>query len=229
MWEIIEGIYQESNPTYIRRVKVYEMKMEKGELCGDFVTRLKLEYQESEMEKATVWSHFVCKIISSLSSAGSDNRDLKSKLIEAYRENPDPDEKGLEIFQKVIREHESMIRAREFKEETAPHIRVVRQEDEPNVGSRPHRLCGKVHGRNECKVQCPCCKKMGSHRKEDCYELYPDKRPKSWNTPTKKKGKGRGTERERSRSKSVEKGEKSKERREPSPYPGRTNRVTTEY
>ena len=24
LWEIIEGIYQESNPTYIRRVKVYE-------------------------------------------------------------------------------------------------------------------------------------------------------------------------------------------------------------
>ena len=66
----------------------------------------------------------------------------------------------------------------------------------------------------------------GSHRKEDCFELYPEKRPKSWITPTKKKGKGRGNDRERSRSKSVEKGEKSKERRDPSPYPGRTNRVT---
>ena len=127
---------------------------------------------------------------------------------------------------KVIREHESMVRAREFMEETGPNMRVVRQEGEQNVGSRPHRLCGKVHGRNECKVQCPCCKKVGSHRKEDCYELYPDKRPKSWITPTKKKGKGRGNDRERSRSKSGERGEKSKERREPSPHPGRTNRVT---
>ena len=105
---------------------MYEMKMEKGELCGDFVTRLKLEYQESEMEKATVWSHFVCKIISSLSFAGSDNRDLKSKLLETFRDHLDPDEKGLEIFKKVIREHESMMRAREFKEEVSANIRVVR-------------------------------------------------------------------------------------------------------
>ena len=153
LWEIIEEIYQESNPTYIRRVKVYELQMNKGELCGDFATRLKLDYQESEMAKATVWSHFICKIISSLSTAGSDNRDLKSKLIEAYRENPDPDEKGLEVFMKVIREHESMVRAREFKEETGQNMRVVRQEGEQNVGRNPHRLCGKVHGRNKCKVQ----------------------------------------------------------------------------
>ena len=38
LWEIIEEIYQESNPTYVRRVKVYEMQMNKGELCGDFAT-----------------------------------------------------------------------------------------------------------------------------------------------------------------------------------------------
>ena len=98
------------------------------------------------MERATTWSLFVCKIISSLSSAGSDNRDLKSKLLETYRDHPDPDEKGLDIFQKVIREHESMIR--EFKEEVSANIRVVRPEDKPNSGSRPHHLCGKVHGRN---------------------------------------------------------------------------------
>ena len=109
---------------------------------------MKLEYQEVQMERATTWSLFVCKIISSLSSAGNDNRDLKSKLLETYRDNPDPDEKGLDIFQKVIREHESMIRAREFKEEVSANIRVVRPEDKPNSGSRPHHLCGKVHGRN---------------------------------------------------------------------------------
>ena len=38
LWEIIEEIYQESNPTYIRRVKVYELQMNKGKLCGDFAT-----------------------------------------------------------------------------------------------------------------------------------------------------------------------------------------------
>ena len=88
------------------------MIMEKGELCGDYFPRLKLEYQEAQMERATTWSLFVCKIISSLSSAGSDNRDLKSKLLETYRDNPDPDEKGLDIFQKVIGEHKSMLVAR---------------------------------------------------------------------------------------------------------------------
>ena len=61
LWEIIEEIYQESNPTYIRRVKVYELQMNKGELCGDFATRLKLDYQESEMAKATVWSQSLLK------------------------------------------------------------------------------------------------------------------------------------------------------------------------
>ena len=68
LWDIIEGIYQESNPTYIHRVKAFEMIMEKGELCGDYFTRLKLEYQEAQMERATMWSLFVCKINSSLSS-----------------------------------------------------------------------------------------------------------------------------------------------------------------
>ena len=94
LWDIIESIYQETNPTYIRRVKAIEMVMEKGELCGYYFTRLKLEYQEAQMERATTWSLFVCQLISSLSSAGSNNRDLKSKLLFTYRDNPDPDERG---------------------------------------------------------------------------------------------------------------------------------------
>ena len=53
LWDIIEGIYQESNPTYIRRVKAFKMIMEKGELCGDYFTRLKLEYQEGQIGRAT--------------------------------------------------------------------------------------------------------------------------------------------------------------------------------
>ena len=115
----------------MRRMKAIKMVMEKGELCGDYFTRLKLEYQEAQMERATTWSLFVCQLISSLSSAGSNNRDLKSKLLETYRDNPDPDERGLDIFQKVIREHESMITAREFKGEAPGNVRVVRTEDKP--------------------------------------------------------------------------------------------------
>ena len=32
LWEIIEGIWKETNPLYIRRLKAIEMEMEKGEL-----------------------------------------------------------------------------------------------------------------------------------------------------------------------------------------------------
>ena len=48
IWELIENIYQGSNPGYIRRLKCYELKMIKGELTSDFATRLKLGFEESE-------------------------------------------------------------------------------------------------------------------------------------------------------------------------------------
>ena len=69
LWEKIEGIYQDSNPMFIRRLKVYELKMKKGDQTSDFATRLKLDYEESEMAKATIWSHFQYKIISSINTA----------------------------------------------------------------------------------------------------------------------------------------------------------------
>ena len=60
----------------------------------------------------------------------------------------------------------------------------------------------------------------GSHIEENCWTLYPDKKPK-FNTPKKdRRGKGRG----RSRSKSVEKEERRKGR-ENSPHPTRVNTV----
>ena len=206
----------------------------KGEQASDFATRLKLDYEESEMAKATVWSHFQYKIISSLNTSGTDNRDLKTKLIQECGKNPDPDEAGLESFLKVIRDHEAMVKAREFKEDSGANMRSVRTDGEPTGAQNPHRVCGKVHGRGQCKYQCRQCKKP--HREEDCYELHPEKRPKSWITPPKKKGKGKGSDRERSkgndrersRSKSVEKREKPKDRRAQSPYPprARADRVT---
>ena len=53
IWELIEGIYQTSNPGFIRRHKCYELKPIKGELTSEFSDRLKLEFEESEMSKAT--------------------------------------------------------------------------------------------------------------------------------------------------------------------------------
>ena len=43
IWELIESIYQTSNPGFIRRLKCYELEMTKGELTSDFADRLKLE------------------------------------------------------------------------------------------------------------------------------------------------------------------------------------------
>ena len=53
IWDIIEGIWVETNPMYIRRLKAIDLEMEKGEEVGDFFNRLKNEYAEAEMEKAT--------------------------------------------------------------------------------------------------------------------------------------------------------------------------------
>ena len=77
IWQLIENIYQTSNPGFIRRLKCYELDMIKGELTSDFADRLKLEFEGSEMSKATVWSFFEYKVIASLNTANSDDKDLK--------------------------------------------------------------------------------------------------------------------------------------------------------
>ena len=112
LWEIIEGFWKDSNPTYMRRIKAIELEMKKGELSGDFFTRLKLEYREAEMERMTPWSLFVCKLISCTPNSGQDNSYLRTKLLDMYRNNPDPIESDLDKFERVIREHKSMVTAR---------------------------------------------------------------------------------------------------------------------
>ena len=87
IWEIIEGIWVESNPMYTRRLKAIDLKMEKGEEVGDFFNRLKNEYAETEMQKATPWSLFVCKLISFIPTSGNDSILLKNKLLETFRDN----------------------------------------------------------------------------------------------------------------------------------------------
>ena len=69
---------------------------------------------------------------------------------------------------------------------------------------KPHYLCNKIHEKGNCTQQCKGCRNKGSHLEENCWTLYPDKKPK-FNTP---KIDRRGKERGRSRSKSVEKEEK---------------------
>merc|ERR1712236_75771 len=111
LWEKIKNIYKGSNPIFMRRDKCYEIKIMKGELLSEFATRLKLEYKESEMSKTTIWGHFEYKLLAGLDTAGSDNRELKSKLIEEIKKKPDPTEKDLEGFLQVVRDHEAMITA----------------------------------------------------------------------------------------------------------------------
>ena len=159
---------------------------------------------------------------------------MKTKLIQEIKRNPDPDEAGLESFLQVIREHEAVIIAREYKEDAGgPTLkRVTTQGELPGQQHPPHKVCGKVHGRGECQYKCKECKKP--HKEDDCYILHPDKRPASWKTPPKKKDRGRERERskndrDRSKTRSGDRrGEKPKDRRQPSPYHPRerVDRVT---
>ena len=71
IWQEIENIFVQTNPIYIRRVKAYDIRIEKGEGVGDFFNRLRNEYAEAEMEKATPWTMLVCKLISSVPSTGN--------------------------------------------------------------------------------------------------------------------------------------------------------------
>ena len=168
--------------------------------------------------------------------ANSDDKDLKTKLIQEIKRNPDPDEAGLESFLKVIRDHEAVVNAREFKEDSGGNtLNRVKTQGELTGPQHPHKVCGKIHGRGECKYQCRECKKP--HREEDCYVLHLEKRPKSWATPPKKKEKGRGRERERSKGTDRERSktrsgdrrvEKPKDRRQQSPYQPRKGLIESQ-
>ena len=169
LWEKIENIYKESNPIFMRRVKCYESKITKGELLSEFATRLKLEYKESEMSKTTIWGHFEYKLLAGLDTAGSDNRELKSKLVEEIKKNPDPTEKELDEFLQIVRDHESMIRAREHRETDDVRNNLNRVTTGTGIVEPgwAHRVCGKVHGKGKCEYKCTTCGKP--HKEEDCY------------------------------------------------------------
>merc|ERR1712055_199165 len=100
------------------------------------------------MAKATVWSHFEYKILSQLNMANSDDKDLKTKLLQEIGKNPDPDEAGLESFLKVIRDHEAVVNAREFKEDSGGNtLNRVKTQGELTGPQHTHNVCGKIHSR----------------------------------------------------------------------------------
>ena len=98
IWEVIEGIWVESNPMYTRRLKAIDLKLEKGEEAGDFFNRLKNQFDEAEMEKASIWTLFICKLINSIPETGNDAIALKNKLLEAFCETTNPNESELVRF-----------------------------------------------------------------------------------------------------------------------------------
>ena len=47
IWEVVEEIFMDTNPVYIRKVRAMNLQMEKGEMTEDFFNRLREEYAEA--------------------------------------------------------------------------------------------------------------------------------------------------------------------------------------
>ena len=62
IWEAIEKFWIETNPMFMRRLKAIDLKPEKGEETSDYYNRLKVQFEEAEMEKASIWTLLVCKL-----------------------------------------------------------------------------------------------------------------------------------------------------------------------
>ena len=71
IWNEIEKIFLSSNPIYIRRVQALETRIIKGETVSDFYNRLKNSFREAEMEKASMGTIMISKLIASLPSEGN--------------------------------------------------------------------------------------------------------------------------------------------------------------
>merc|ERR1711888_105125 len=93
IWEYIEGIFQTSNPNYIRRQDCLTLRQKKGETTSEFSDRLKKEIIESDMVNATIWSVYQHKVVDSLDPDNTDEKELKTKLLLELKKNPNPNEK----------------------------------------------------------------------------------------------------------------------------------------
>ena len=159
-----------------------------------------MQYKEAEMEKTTVWGHLEYKILADLDTTGSDNRELKAKLVEELRKTPNPDEKELEQFLQIIKDHEAMLRARDHhqteEERNVSRVGTEIVQNNPQAGAgggttgpvipvipRPHLLCGKTHPYGKCSYKCKTCGKP--HREELGWTAHPEKAPKGYKSPKK--------------------------------------------
>ena len=201
IWEHIEKIFQDSNPKFLRRQKALEAKRKKGEISSDFSNRLKNEWIESDMGRATIWSVFQHKIISTLDQDNSDEKELMTKLLGELKKKENPTEKDCEGFLAIIREHEAITQSRGHKEDNRK-VNVVNTEEpkttDPNSRG-PHSLCGLVHGPRQCTYKCPVKGCGKAHPKEQCFILHPELRPASWRNPDKERARKDKERRDRER------------------------------
>ena len=141
---------------------------------SDFYSCLTNIFSEAEMETATPGTTLICKLIASLPSVGHEGM-VKEQLLEQFRETPNPKEEELTKFITVIKEHESLVTAKDYKINTGRT--VGRIQEDPKTLPNSHYLCGKVHKRGQCTQKCSACKKVGSHFEAECWVLYPAKKP----------------------------------------------------
>ena len=85
------------------------MKQKKGETTSEFSDRLKKEFIESDLVNATIWSVYQHKVVDSLDTDNSDEKELKTKLLLKLKDKPNPVEKDCDEY---IREHEAVMNSR---------------------------------------------------------------------------------------------------------------------
>ena len=118
----------------------------------------------------------------------TDEKELKTRLLQELKKNPNPNQKDCDDFIRIIREHEAVMNSRGYKEDSQnTTIKSVKKDEETKTDPPrpPHALCGRHHGRRECKYKCSECGKP--HSEKDCYVLHPSKAPPGWRTPDKRR------------------------------------------
>ena len=76
----------------MRRLKAIDLNLEMEEETSDYFNCPKNQFEEAEMEKASIWTLLVCKLINSIPETGHDAIALKNKLLEEFRETQNPNE-----------------------------------------------------------------------------------------------------------------------------------------
>ena len=90
-------MFLSSNLIYICRVQALEAQIIKGETVSDFYNRLKNSFREADMEKASMGTIMISRLIASLPLEGNKGK-IKEQLLKLYSEMPNPKEEDLTKF-----------------------------------------------------------------------------------------------------------------------------------